>query len=95
MSFRDIGVITNKVKLQADRERGYVAEDAQPKSPESKAFKLFSEGKFPIEVAIALDEPGDPVRYRLAQIYDEARYDLTILLRLNKNNTSPRNEPTG
>jgi hypothetical protein len=51
---------------------------------ESKAFKLFSEGKSPIEVAIALDEPGDRVwymyreyweltwRYKLAQIYDEA-----------------------
>ena len=32
MSFRDIGAITNKVKLQADRERGYTAEDTQPKS---------------------------------------------------------------
>jgi transposase len=52
MSFRDIGVIINKAKLQAERERGYAAEDTQPKSPESQAFKLFSEGKSPIEVAI-------------------------------------------
>jgi DNA-binding transcriptional MerR regulator len=96
MSFRDIGVIINKAKLQAERERGYVAEDAQPKSPESRAFKLFSEGKSPVEVAIALDEPGDRVRalyreywelsdrYELAQIYDEARYDVRGLLRLHK-----------
>ncbi|HET7391478.1 MAG TPA: hypothetical protein VFJ51_11685 [Nitrososphaeraceae archaeon] len=94
MSFRDIGAITNKVKLQADRERGYIADE--PKSPEAKAFKLFSEGKSPVEVAIALDEAGDRVRamyqeywdltgrYKLAQIYDEARYNLSNLLRLHK-----------
>ena len=96
MSFRDIGAIINKAKLQAERERGYVAEDAQPKSPESRAFKMFSEGKSPVEVAIALDEPGDRVRemyreywelsgrYELTQIYDEARYDVRGLLRLHK-----------
>src|SRR5215467_12700168 len=96
MSFRDIGAIINKAKLQAERERGYAAEDTQPKSPESMAFKMFSEGKSPIEVAIALDEPGDRVRamyreywelsgkYELAQIYDEARYDVRGLLRLHK-----------
>jgi hypothetical protein len=95
MSFRDIGVIINKAKLQAERERGYITAEEQ-KSPESRAFKLFSEGKTPIEVAIALDEPGDPVRamyreywelsgrYELAQIYDEARYDVRGLLRLHK-----------
>jgi hypothetical protein len=95
MSFRDIGAITNKVKLQADRERGYIT-DEETKSPESRAFKMFSEGKSPVEVAIALDEPGDRVRamyreyweltgrYKLAQIYDEARYDIRGLLRLHK-----------
>jgi hypothetical protein len=95
MSFRDIGKITKKVKLQAERERGYTA-DEEPKSPESQAFKMFSEGKSPIEVAIALDEPGDRVRamyreyweltgrYELTQIYDEARYNLSDLVRLNK-----------
>src|SRR5215467_586668 len=94
MSFRDIGAITNKVKLQADRERGFITVDSQSKSKESQAFKLFSEGKSPIDVAISLDEPGDRVRamyqeyweltgrYELAQIYDEARYDLRGLLRL-------------
>ena len=96
MSFRDIGAIINKAKLQAERERGYAPEDTQPKSPESRAFKMFSEGKSLVEVAIALDEPGDRVRamyreyweltgkYRLAQIYDEARYDIYGLLRLHK-----------
>src|SRR5215467_5247485 len=58
ISFRDIGAIINKAKLQVERERGYT-NDEEPKSPESKAFKLFSEGKSPVEVAIALDQPGD------------------------------------
>src|SRR5215469_9527312 len=96
MSFRNIGVITNKAKLQAERERGYVVEDTQPKSPESPAFKMFSEGKSPIEVAILLDLAADRVqaiyrdyweltgRYKVAQIYDEARYDVRDLLRLHK-----------
>jgi hypothetical protein len=94
MSFRHIGTIINKVKLQVDRERGYTAEDTQPKSPESRAFKMFSEGKSPIEVAIQLDLAADRVRaiyreyweltgrYKLAQIYDEARYNLSNLLKL-------------
>jgi len=57
---------------------------------------MFSEGKSPIEVAILLDLAADRVlaiyreyweltgRYNLAQIYDEARYDLRGLLRLHK-----------
>src|SRR5215469_13490284 len=62
MSFRDISAITKKVELQAARERGYAAEDTQPKSKDSQAFKLFSEGKSPIEVAIRLDLAADRVR---------------------------------
>ena len=95
MSFRDIGAIINKAKLQVERERGY-PNNEESKSPESRAFKMFSEGKSPVEVAIALDEPGDRVRamyreywkltgrYELAQIYDEARYNLSDLLELQK-----------
>jgi len=47
MSFRDIGAITNKVIT------------SQPKSSESKAFKMFSEGKSPVNVAILLDLAAD------------------------------------
>ena len=54
MSFRDIGVIINKAKLQAERGREYTNNE-ESKSPESQAFKLFSEGKSPVEVAILLD----------------------------------------
>jgi hypothetical protein len=98
MSFRDIGTVTKKVKLQADRERAYINDDVdmEAKSKEAQAFKLFSSGKSPIEVAIALDLEAGRVRaiyrdywelsgrYKLAQIYDEARYDLDRLLRLHK-----------
>jgi len=82
--------------LQAARERGCIAEDTQPKSFESQAFKMFSEGKSPIEVAILLDLAADRLRaiyreyweltgrYKLAQIYEEARYDLRGLLGLHR-----------
>jgi len=96
MSFRDISAITKKVELQAARERGYIGEDTQPKSKESQAFKMFSEGRSPVKVAILLDLAADRVRalyreyweltgrYKLAQIYDEARSDLGGLLRLHR-----------
>ena len=93
MSFRNLGAITNKAKLQAERERGYT-NDEEAKSSESRAFKMFSEGKSPVEVAILLDLAADRVRaiyrdeltgrFELAQIYDEARYDLRGLFRLHK-----------
>jgi hypothetical protein len=56
---------------------------------------LFSEGKAPVDVVIALDIPADEVRaiyrgywdlkgmHKLAQIY-EAKYDLRTFLRLHK-----------
>ena len=96
MSFRDISAITKKVELQAAREKGYAAKDTEPISKESQAFKLFSEGRSPVEVAIRLDLAADRIRalyreyweltgrFELAQIYDEARYDLHGLLRLHK-----------
>jgi hypothetical protein len=96
MSLRDIGAITKKVKLQIERERGYTVEEPAPKSPESKAFKMFSEGKTPVEVVIALDVTPQFVEARyqeywqckrmfeLVQIYEEAEYDLHELLKLHR-----------
>ena len=98
MSFRDIGLITKKVKLEADGERGQLEEDddIKSKSKATQAIKLFSELKSPVEVAIELDLPADQVRaryreywelegmYGLSQIYDEAKYDLHDLLRLHR-----------
>ena len=97
MSFRDIGVITKKLKLEAG-DRGSLEEDddIKSKSKTTQALKLFSELKTPVEVAIALDLPVDQVRtiYRqywelegmsqLAHIYDEAKYDLDDVLGLHR-----------
>ncbi|MGC1929062.1 MAG: hypothetical protein WA667_08815 [Candidatus Nitrosopolaris sp.] len=98
MSFRDIGAIIKKVKLEADGERGPLEEDddIKSKSKITQAIKLFSELKSPVEVVIALDLPAAQVHaiyqeywkldhmYRLAQIYEEAKYDLHDLLRLHR-----------
>ena len=97
MSFRDIGIITKKVKLETDGERGSLEDDdIKSKSKTIQAYKLFSELKSPVEVAIELDRPADRVRaryreywelegmYGLSQIYDEAKYDLHDLLRLHR-----------
>jgi hypothetical protein len=87
-----IAAIINKAKFQAERERGYTVEDTQPKSHEAQAFKLFSEGKSPVEVAIALNLDARRVRaiyydywelkgmYKLAQIYDELGLGLFDLI---------------
>ncbi|MGB6529501.1 MAG: hypothetical protein WBF33_15440 [Candidatus Nitrosopolaris sp.] len=97
MSFRDIGSIPKKVKLEAGGERGQLEDDdIKSKSKTTQAIKLFSELKTHVEVAIALDLPADQVQaifleyweldgmYRLAQIYEEAKYDLHDLLKLHK-----------
>jgi hypothetical protein len=98
MSFRDIGAITKKLKLEAGGERGPLEEDddIKSKSKTTQALKLFSELQSPVEVAIALDLPVDQVRtmyreyweldgmFKLAQIYDEAKYDIHDLLDLHR-----------
>jgi transposase len=100
MSFRDIGAIINKWKEEIEREKGQLEGtydyDVKSKSKITQAIHLFSEGKNPVEVVIALDLPIDEVRaiyrefwelkgmYKLAQIYEEAKYDLHTLLRLHK-----------
>jgi transposase len=87
MSFRDIGAIVKRYKEEIEGQNGQLRDhDTEPKSKESKAFKLFSEGKSPIEVVVALDLPSDEARaiyreywelqgmYELAKIYKEAKY---------------------
>jgi hypothetical protein len=71
-------------------------DDIRSKSKFAQAMKLFSELDPPVEVAIALDLSADQVRamyleywelsgmYRLAQIYEENRYDVHGLLELHK-----------
>jgi uncharacterized coiled-coil DUF342 family protein len=96
MSFRDIGGIIHKVKAKAERERGQMDEEFDNKlnSKETQAFRLFSEGKTPVDVVIALDLQADEVRaiyrdywalndmHKLVEIYDQTKYSLPYLLKL-------------
>ena len=103
MSFGDIGTIIRKVKTEAEREAGHINDqeiDDKAKSEESQAFKLFSEGKTPVQVVIALDVQADEVHaiyreylelngmYDALQIYDQIRhsgkYSLPSFLRLHR-----------
>jgi transposase len=96
MSFRDIGIVIKKAKMEANLEKSPLeVDDIKSKSKTTQALKLFSELESPVEVAIALDLPVDQVRtiyreywelegmHRLTQIY-EAKYDVSDLLRLHK-----------
>jgi len=90
MSFRDIGAILKK----ASGEK----EDKQEKeqSPSSQAYRLFSEGKAPLEVAIALDlSESETTKYYeeylnlkqmddLQMIYDEIGGNIIHFLKLYK-----------
>jgi hypothetical protein len=100
MSFRDIGVITDKIKAEVEREAGHTDEQEidnnEPKSKQSQAFKLFSEGKTPVQVVIALDIPPDEVHaiyreywelkrmHKLNVVYEEIKDRLPSILKLYK-----------
>src|SRR4051812_21547897 len=87
MSFADIGSIIKKVTgLQGDEGKSKEQQDKAPTtllSKDSQAFKLFSDGKKPIGVAIKLDLKADVVDklyqqfwrleglYQLNQVYKE------------------------
>jgi hypothetical protein len=89
MSFKDIAYIINE----------YTGEDRHVNKPEkskdSRAFELFLQGKQSVEVAIELDMPADQVEelhvqyWRLSKLdnleilYHEAKYSLSLLLRLH------------
>jgi hypothetical protein len=104
MSFRDIGEIMNKLKQEKGRQERDLDErddvNDTSKSKVTQAIKLFSEGKTPVEVVIALDIPADEVHaiyreylelngmYDVLQIYDQIRYSgkysLPSFLRLHR-----------
>jgi transposase len=93
ISFRDIGLILKKVsgekEEKQDRKQSLL-------SPSSQAYKLFSEGKTPIEVAIALDlGEFETTKYyeeylnlkqmhELRMVYDEIGPDIMHFLELYK-----------
>jgi hypothetical protein len=100
MSFGEIGKILKKFKKEAEIERGRTDEEEidnnKAKSKESQAFKLFSEGKTPVQVVIALDIAADEVRaiyrdfcglnnmHQLVEVYDEIEDYLPSLLGLHR-----------
>src|SRR5215217_2808152 len=94
MSFRDIGVILNKAVEEKAEELKEQHEEIQQLSVSSQAYKLFSEHKTPLEVAIALNlrESEATKFYReywklkqlhdLNIVYEETKGDIEPFLRL-------------
>ena len=89
MSFKDIADIIN------EHTGEYTLTNKPVKSKDARAFELFLQGKQSIEVAIELDMPADQVEelhvqyWRLSNLdnleilYHEAKYSLSLLLRLH------------
>jgi hypothetical protein len=87
ISFRDIGAILRKESEKEQNEK-------QSLSPSSQAYKLFSEGKTPIKVAIALNlTESETTRfyeeflnlkqmYDLQMVYEELGGDIVHFLKL-------------
>ena len=83
MSFRDIGAILNK----AIEEKEASKEQAEKMSQSTQAYKLFSEGKSPIQVSIALNIQEPEVakfhieywklvqHHSISRIYEEIKDD--------------------
>ena len=90
MSFRDIGAILKKAS-------GYIEEKQEEKpslSPSAQAYRLFTEGKAPIDVAISLELAESEVikyyeeylnlkqMYELRMVHKELGPDIPHFLRL-------------
>jgi DNA-binding CsgD family transcriptional regulator len=94
MSFRDIGVILNKTFPEKAEGLKEQYEEIQHLSVSSQAYKLFSEGKTPLDVAIALNLKESEVTkfykeywklkqlHNLNTVYEELRGDIEPLLKL-------------
>jgi hypothetical protein len=90
MSFRDIGVILNT----AIEDKETSKEQAEKMSQSTQAYKLFSEGKSPVQVAIALNIREPEVarfyveywnlvqHHSLSRIYEEIKDDIGYFVRL-------------
>jgi transposase len=94
MSFRDIGVILNKAVEEKAEGLKEKHEEIQQLSVSSQAYKLFSEGKTPLEVAIALNlKESEATKFykeywklkqlhNLNMVYEETKDDIEPFLRL-------------
>ena len=93
MSFRDIGSILKKASGEKEEEK---EERQSLLSPSAKAYRLFSKGKAPIEVAIALnlsemettmfyeDYLNLKQMHELRMVYEEIGDDIVHFLKLYK-----------
>jgi Mor family transcriptional regulator len=96
MSFRDIGLILNKTSEDKETERSKEQQEEVAEHPplSTQAYKLFSDRKTPLEVAIALNlgQPEVTKLYReylklkqlnnLNAVYEELGGNIEPLLRL-------------
>jgi hypothetical protein len=94
MSFRDIGTILKKAS--GEKEEKQNKEQSSLLSPSAQAYQLYSEGKTPLEVAIALDlNEFETTKYyeeylnlnqmhELRIVYDEIGPDVMHFLELYK-----------
>jgi transposase len=103
MSFRDIGVILNKVIEEKDKELKEEQDNIdseknqeQQLSLSTQAYKLFSEGKTPLQVAIALNLGESEATkfykeywklkqlHNLNMVYEEVKGDIAPFLKLHR-----------
>src|SRR5215210_5336466 len=104
MSFRDIGVILNKaveektegIKQQDDNANPNKQQEQRHLSLSAQAYKLFSERKTPLEVAVALNlKESETTKFykeywklkqlhNLNMVYEELRGDIEPFLKLYK-----------
>ena len=90
MSFRDIGAILKKASIEMEEKRDI----SKSLSPSTQAYRLFSKGKTPIEVAINLNlSEAETTKYyeeywdlkqmhELRMVYDEIEGDIVHFLKL-------------
>ena len=90
LSFRDIGAIKKKAEEEKEAKQGQL----QQTFASTQAYKLFSEGKSPVQVAIALNIREPEVvkfyveywnlvqHHSLSRIYEEIKDDIGYFVRL-------------
>jgi hypothetical protein len=103
MSFRDIGAVLNKAnEVKEPQQRKEQQQEHQQLSLATQAYKLFSQGKNPMEVAVALNTRESEVTrlykeylklnqmHDLSIVYQELRGDVTPFLKLYRSAKAAR-----
>jgi len=103
MSFRDIGAVLNKAdEVKEAQQRKEQQQEHQQLSLATQAYKLFSDGKNPMEVAVALNARESEVTrfykeylklnqmHDLNMIYEELKADIVPFLKLYRSAKAAR-----